>query len=229
MVNSAGKLLREARLEKKISIEEAAHATKIRGDRLVDLERDEYTRFPNMAYAKGFLVIYAKYLAIDVSEFSRALGVGNPVGAEDYDYLNHKLERYVPVFRPQKKKLNLKLVSLLCVVLICGLWALELAVKIVQIGPPGKLVERKLNPDALASPQTTPTPAVAVPLPTTVPTPPGTVPATAAIAANPTPVPEPAVEVRRAEPVNPDEEALQTNPPTSNDVPNQQTSKSRTH
>ncbi len=95
MVETVGKKLELARKRKQISIEEAARATRMRPDKILDLEKDNYTNFPNMTYAKGFLLIYAKFLNVEVSDFADTLATTNPVGIEDYEYLNAS-ERRVP-------------------------------------------------------------------------------------------------------------------------------------
>ena len=105
MVETVGKKLLQARQRKQISVEEAARATRMRPDKIVDLENDNYTNFPNMTYAKGFLLIYAKFLQVDVVDFSETLTSTNPVGIEDYEYLNASERRQEhAVYRPQKKR-----------------------------------------------------------------------------------------------------------------------------
>jgi cytoskeletal protein RodZ len=93
MVDTVGKRLRSARLEQEITVEQAAFATKVRPERIVDLENDDYTNFPSMTYAKGFLLIYARYLAVDVSDFVGGWENANPVSLEDYEYLSNAPER----------------------------------------------------------------------------------------------------------------------------------------
>ncbi len=88
MVNSAGKKLQQARLSKQLSIEEASRVTRIRPDKLLDLEEDNYSNFPSMSYAKGFLLLYARFLGVDVHEFADSLHAPNPVSSDDYEYLN---------------------------------------------------------------------------------------------------------------------------------------------
>ena len=63
--------------------------TKIRPERIKDLECDEYTRFPSLAYARSFLVLYAKYLQVDISKY-QTMDVGNPAGVGDYQYLQNE-------------------------------------------------------------------------------------------------------------------------------------------
>ncbi len=62
MVESVGRILQQARLARKLEIEDVAERTKIRPDRLIDLEADEYSHFPNLTYAKSFLAKYARFL-----------------------------------------------------------------------------------------------------------------------------------------------------------------------
>ncbi len=89
MEGSVGKALREARLKKKLTVEEAARVLKMRPDRVADLEKDEYGRFPNLAYARSFLLLYAKFLGVDVSRF-QTVDVGNSAGVGDYQYLQNE-------------------------------------------------------------------------------------------------------------------------------------------
>ena len=62
-----GEKIQEAREKKKLSIEDAALATKIKADYLRALEGEDYANLPPRAYVKGFLKIYAGYLDINYS------------------------------------------------------------------------------------------------------------------------------------------------------------------
>jgi len=86
MSASVGQALREARLKKNLSVEEASRATKIRAARIVDLENDEYSRFPNITYARSFLLLYAKFIGVDISKYP-TVEAGSTVGLADYEYL----------------------------------------------------------------------------------------------------------------------------------------------
>lgn len=87
---SAGKKLSTARLARGLSIDEAAHATKMRPDKIVALENDDFTRFGSPAYAKGFLLIYSRFLRVDVSEQLREFdGMENRVNVSEYQYLTN--------------------------------------------------------------------------------------------------------------------------------------------
>src|SRR5437867_3641272 len=141
MVETVGKRLQQARLTKQISIEEAAHATKVRAERIVDLENDDYTNFPNMAYAKGFLLIYAKYLGVDVSEFADSLEYPNPVGVEDYQYLNHEPAAIMAVSGSYEPKRSWKPVIAAVLLLGGGALIMNFIVNFQRLGNLEKLSE----------------------------------------------------------------------------------------
>jgi cytoskeletal protein RodZ len=86
-VDTLGRKLRQARLAKKLEIDEVAEATKIRPDRIIDLEADEYRNFANLTYAKSFLINYAKYLQLDIREELEHFKVARSISLSDYQYL----------------------------------------------------------------------------------------------------------------------------------------------
>ena len=62
---SLGQELRRLREQRGWTIEAAAKATKIRTDQIEDIEADNYTNFPSVAYVRGFVRIYARTLGLD--------------------------------------------------------------------------------------------------------------------------------------------------------------------
>jgi len=60
--------LHNERLLKKLSIEDAAAATKIKPRFLAAIERGEYNKLPSPAYAQGFVRNYASFLGLPKSE-----------------------------------------------------------------------------------------------------------------------------------------------------------------
>jgi cytoskeletal protein RodZ len=87
--SSPGKKLSQARLAKKLTIDEVAHATKLRPDKIVALENDDFSRFGSIAYGKGFLQIYARFLGIDITDQLRTMEIpASTVSISDYQYLN---------------------------------------------------------------------------------------------------------------------------------------------
>jgi cytoskeletal protein RodZ len=88
MVESVGRKLQQARLARKLEIEEVAERTKIRPDRIIDLEADEYSHFPNLTYAKSFLAKYARFLGLDIQEALDRFQISSAISMGDYQYLS---------------------------------------------------------------------------------------------------------------------------------------------
>jgi len=63
-----GQRLKEERLKKGLSLEDAAQATKIRLSFLAAIERGEYNKLPSSSYALGFVQNYAQYLGLPKKE-----------------------------------------------------------------------------------------------------------------------------------------------------------------
>jgi len=72
-MKSVGKQLQEARLSKNWTPELAARETKIKIDRLRDLEADDYSHFTSPAYARGFVRTYARALGLNEYQLLRQL------------------------------------------------------------------------------------------------------------------------------------------------------------
>ncbi len=72
-MKSVGKQLQDARLSKNWTPELAARETKIKADRIRDLEADDYTHFTSPAYARGFVRTYARSLGLDEYKILRQL------------------------------------------------------------------------------------------------------------------------------------------------------------
>jgi cytoskeletal protein RodZ len=64
-MESIGETLREARRNRRASLEDASRATKIKIEILEQLEADEFDRLAAPTYTKGFLKLYAEYLGLD--------------------------------------------------------------------------------------------------------------------------------------------------------------------
>jgi cytoskeletal protein RodZ len=87
MVETVGRKLQKERVARKLRIEEVADATKIRAERIIDLEADEYGQFANLTYAKSFLAKYANYLGVDIQEELEHFQVAPSISLRDYQYL----------------------------------------------------------------------------------------------------------------------------------------------
>ncbi len=88
MVESVGRRLQQARIARKLEIDDIVELTKIRPDRIIDLEADEYSHFPNLTYAKSFLAKYARFLGLDIQEELDRFHISSAISMGDYQYLN---------------------------------------------------------------------------------------------------------------------------------------------
>jgi cytoskeletal protein RodZ len=201
-----GKKLQEARLRKKISLEEASRVTKIRASRIQEIENDDFTAFSSLAYAKGFILIYGKYLDVDVTGYLEAFETSREVSVDGYSYLQESPSSAPPPLvrrRPRKRPTLLPFIIAVGV-LVLGLYLIRLLLNIQRIAP------RSSGPIAVetATPTPSPTAVEDIVAPRAEPVesmPPGEAPVTntpAAIPVSPSPT-EP--EVRRAQPVHPEE------------------------
>jgi cytoskeletal protein RodZ len=204
MVYSIGKKLQQARLAKQLSLEEAARVTRIRPDKLIDLEEDNYSSFPSMSYAKGFLQIYGRFLGVDVREFTDHIQTPNPVSSDDYDYLNAAAvgPQPVPAHRPYHFSARRQHTLLPVIVFAILIGAVVLGIKLivnferVGTGNLDDLAQKKeISSPSPASDAISTLPSAATPAPELAAV------ATPAPAPASSPALDPSREVRRAEPV----------------------------
>lgn len=116
---STGQKLSKARLAKGLSVDEVAHATKLRPDKVLALEHDDYSRFPNNAYVKGFLQIYGRFLSVDVRAAMAELENPSPVSISDYQYLNSVPEKEPERFTMRRRTGKPSLVPLVVFLILC--------------------------------------------------------------------------------------------------------------
>src|SRR5215468_9879919 len=127
-MESLGNKLQQARLAKKISIEEASRITKIRASRLQEIEAEDFSSFSSLAYAKGFLLIYGKFLDVDVTPYLEAFETSSRVSVDGYSYLQDAPSGAPPpIVRRQPAKRPALLPLILAVgVLVIGLYLIKL-------------------------------------------------------------------------------------------------------
>jgi len=227
-IEGLGEKFRQARVARKLTLEEAARMTKIRPSRLAEIEADDFSNFPSLAYAKGFLLIYGKFLDVDVSSYLEAFETSNAVTVDGYSYLQDNPAPKPPptVVRAPKNRASLMPLVIGVVVLVAGFSLMKLILDISRIAPP--------KTDVAARPTAAPSaPARTVVAPRALPVEPRSTPATTPIAqisptptatpelalATSTPEPIPSIaptepEVRRAEPVHPEDLARVAVSPT---------------
>lgn len=82
MDDGVGNKLHEARTRKKLSLQQAEEATKIRGRYLGAIENDEWDQLPGDTYARAFIRTYGRYLGLDgdrlAEEHRRTRGAARP-------------------------------------------------------------------------------------------------------------------------------------------------------
>src|SRR5437588_5089176 len=86
-IEGLGKKFEEARRARNLTLDEAARMTKIRPARLAEIEADDFSQFPSLAYAKGFLLIYGKFLDVDVTPYLDVFETSREVTVDGYSYL----------------------------------------------------------------------------------------------------------------------------------------------
>src|SRR2546421_3972014 len=87
-----GKKLQEARLARGLTLDEAGRMTKIRPAQLQEIENEDFSQFASLAYAKGFLLIYGKFLDVDVSPYLEAFETSQTLTTDGYSYLQEAQE-----------------------------------------------------------------------------------------------------------------------------------------
>lgn len=226
-IEGLGRKFQEARKARNLSLEEAARLTRIRQSRLAEIEADDFSNFPSLAYAKGFLQIYGKFLEVDVSPYLDAFETSGHLTVDGYSYLQDtpapKAKRTPVARRSENTRPSLIPFLIGMAILVAGFWFLRFISNLQRITPrppeaaatatpsPTATVATIVAPRALpvesparvaaTAPPVKTTPTIAVPATTPVPT---------AIAIETPALPAPRAvepEVRRAVPVRPEEVA----------------------
>ena len=226
-IEGLGKKFQEARRARDLTLDEAARMTKIRPARLAEIEADDFSQFPSLAYAKGFLLIYGKFLDVDVSPYLDAFEDSERVTVDGYSYLQDSPPPKpvsAPVARRRPATVGAQRVSPMplifgVVALIIGFLVMKLILNLQRLAPGQAAPAAQVSPAAsvpssTASPAAiTETPATAVASAPAIAPPASPVPtATAASATRAMPT-EP--EVRKAKPVLPGDLAKAKEEPNS--------------
>ncbi len=220
-MEALGDKLKQARLARKITLEEASRVTKIRPSRIAEIEQEDFSSFPSLAYAKGFLLIYGKFLEVDVTPYLDAFEISDRVTVDGYSYLqDNGPTAPAPIVRRQARKSPAFMPFVIAVaVLVIGVWMIKLLLNLQRITPPREHAPNDLAP-ALSATPFSPSPSQQLVAPRAeavegtpaseagvAPASPATASATPVIIATPLPLhPAPREpEVRRAQPVHPED------------------------
>jgi cytoskeletal protein RodZ len=201
-IEGLGKKFQEARLARKLTLEEAARITKIRPTRLAEIEAEDFSQFPSLAYAKGFLLIYGKFLDVDVTPYLDAFEGSSNITINGYSYLQEspapKPPR-TPTVRVHAPHRPTSFWPLMIAVgaLVIGFFAIKLIVNLNRLAPRKETMigipETAIPPPTTAQ---TSSPVVKAPPPTTA-----VAKASPIVQAPKTAMPE----VRKAQPVRPED------------------------
>ena len=82
-----GRMFTAAREKRGLSIEDAAHETRIPAQRLRHLESGNIAVFGSLTYARSFIRQYSDFLEVDASSMLEELPEGALGGEQDYRYL----------------------------------------------------------------------------------------------------------------------------------------------
>jgi len=89
MLESLGNQFRDAREAKGLAVEEVARALKMKAARVEDLEKDIYSNFPSVAYAKGFVLNYGKLLGVDTKPYLAMFDCSHAAGLSGCQFLEN--------------------------------------------------------------------------------------------------------------------------------------------
>jgi cytoskeletal protein RodZ len=161
MAESVGRKLQQARLARKLEIEDVAERTKIRPDRLIDLEANEYSHFPNLTYAKSFLAKYARFLGVDIQQELDDFQISSAISMGDYQYLssmpphNAQQARWTQRIQPKGFRVHPAVVVVLVLIVLVGVPVISyLALNIPRVaGTNFSAANESTNQAAVASTQ----------------------------------------------------------------------------
>jgi cytoskeletal protein RodZ len=165
-IEGLGKKFQDARSKRGLTLDEAARMTKIRPSRLAEIEADDFSNFPSLAYAKGFLLIYGKFLDVDVSEFMEAFEGSEQVTVDGYSYLQDapppKPSRSPVLRRSTSNRTSFMPFLIGVVVIVLGFMVMKFILNILRVAPrqppPAQTQIAQPAPIATAAPTATATP-----------------------------------------------------------------------
>src|SRR5438876_3766760 len=155
-IEGIGKKFEEASRARNLTLDEAARMTKIRPARLAEIEADDFSQFPSLAYAKGFLLIYGRFLDVDVTPYLEAFEDSEHVTVDGYSYLqeNHAPKQVsTPVVRPSRRdRISPMPLIFGILVLVVGFSVMKLILNVRRIAPRAAESTAQVSPSASAIP-----------------------------------------------------------------------------
>lgn len=105
-----GQKLGETRREKGLTVNDVAHATRIHPNMLLNIEEDDFSKFPSVAYAKSFIRKYSEHLELDLSAAMDHLNSGVTLRLEDSELINESQNTFTKdrLFRVGRRPRNVR-------------------------------------------------------------------------------------------------------------------------
>src|SRR6266704_3170678 len=170
-IEGLGKKFQEARQARNLTLDEAARMTKIRPTRLAEIEADDFSQFPSLAYAKGFLLIYGKFLDVDVTPYLDAFEDSERVTVDGYSYLQEN-QPTKPVSAPVaprrpaptgRDRISPMPLIFGIVVLVIGFSVMKLLLNVQRLAPGRTKFTAQASPSTSPGPVSKPGPAASAP------------------------------------------------------------------
>jgi cytoskeleton protein RodZ len=153
-----GTTLREARVRRKLTLQQVEEDTKIRVKYLQAMENEDFDVMPGATYVKGFLRTYATYLGLDAR-----------IVLDEYGSRPHRTDTPEPfggssALRPRvhRRRNTLVFVAVVCLLILGVLYTLGLGREEASVAPPSRpdvlgIESASPSPVESASPKATPT------------------------------------------------------------------------
>jgi cytoskeleton protein RodZ len=224
-----GKKLRDARLARGLTLDDAYRVTKIRPNRLEAIENEDFSLFDSLTYSKAAVLIYGKFLEVDVSPYLESFETSESVTVDGYAYLQDAPDpepvRPVTVRRRSSSpgggggRSSFMPLIIGVLVLVIGFTVMKWFLQMQRLNPrptpaPGTSpLATATASDKIIAPHAQPAETTTVPTAATSALPTATATAAPTVAPSAPAAAEP--EVRRAEPVNPKDAAVIPTPTPS--------------
>jgi len=136
--------------------------TKIRPARLAEIEADDFSQFPSLAYAKGFLLIYGKFLDVDVTPYLDAFEDSERVTVDGYSYLQENrpekpisapvIRRRRPATTTSHERISPMPLIFGVIVLVIGFSVMKLILNVQRLAPGKGEATAQASPSASSAP-----------------------------------------------------------------------------
>lgn len=133
-METVGKRLKKQRELRNIALAVAAKVTKIRPERLAEMEEDNFSKITGLSYQREFLRTYAKYLKIDahdlINQFNEQFGYED----EDYGAIRHNAPVRPLISKTREVKLRPAAIVTILIALFILLVLLPIFVNLWRVG-----------------------------------------------------------------------------------------------